>query len=331
MEDEGEHPLDTPQILARRRQFIRLAMFGAAIVVSGGCVSSVCGSPRQLKPGGVFVVYVHDRRCPGCDELRRGDLIQAVDGVEVTTPAKLEAINLADGRPHALTVWDSATKQAKSVEVSIPAGDPLPFWSVGAEQLDRAPSWARRRLWSHASPKLLLVRVGSGEPIHGRELYGRRWLMVMFDWATALDRQHAALCLQVLQKAQADLLAVGVSLIFAQVQHLARHPRAPMTEHELRQFAHDNQLDAKEGGPRPLLPLARMPNVDEGDVGQSLGMEGKLSYVERLGEPPNIFVLDERGIIRWHSAGAIPDPSGDIPVDMVYTINDAVLFARDQL
>ena len=52
---------------------------------------------------------------------------------------------------------------------------------------------------------------------------------------------------------------------------------------------------------------------------------------EAIGEAPNIFILDEHGVIRWHSAGATPDPEGKIAVDMVYTINKAVLFALDDL
>ena len=334
-DDAGELQVDRARILARRRHFIALAMTGVAFAASGGCMPCLSITPIRLKPGGVLVVFVHDQSCAGCRELEKWDLIQAVDGRVVSTAEELEATGLADGQVHTLSVWDHREEVVKTVEFRAKPdpGDPLkraiPFSFVGAEQIDRAPSWAQRRLWAHASPSLLLVRVDSGERITGLGLHGQRRLIVLFDWGSATDRQNAALTLQVLQKAQADLLDAGVSLIFAHVQHASERVRPPMRDADLHQFFADNQVGASEGGPLPAPPLYRMPNSTEHSA--EGGMEGDLSYFKRLGEPPNILVLDERGIIRWHSAGATPDPAGEIGIDMVYTINAAVLFARDQL
>ena len=152
---------DSDKILARRREFMRLAMSGAAVVASGGCMPCLSVAPHtELRPGGVFVVYVHDRSCLGCASLVRGDLILAVDDVPVSTPAELEQLVSADAQTHVLTTYLKATREPSSLELRLAPGDEFPFHSVGSAALDRAPSWARRRLWGHASPQLALVRVG---------------------------------------------------------------------------------------------------------------------------------------------------------------------------
>jgi hypothetical protein len=282
----------------------------------------------------VYVVHVDRNACEGCDQLARGDLIQAVDGKSVSIAADLDS--LTDEVPHQLEVWDASAGSAVTVTITAKPNRSMPplvapaFWSVGAAELDRAPSWARRRLFGHASPQLLLVNVDGGF-VTGRDLHGKAHLMVMFDWAAASDRQNGALTLQVLQKAQADLAAKGVDVIFAQVKHPQERDIAPMNDTDLRAFFSENQLDASEGGPLPPPPLYRMANKTEDNPTRVLGLEGSFTYYEAIGEAPNIFILDERGIIRWHSAGAESDPSGQISIDMVYTINEAVMFALGQL
>jgi hypothetical protein len=104
-----------------------------------------------------------------------------------------------------------------------------------------------------------------------------------------------------------------------------------MNDQDLRQFFTDNQVTDKEGGPLPQVPMYRAPNKTEDSPANVLGLEGAFNYLENIGEPPNIFVIDEHGIIRWHSAGSEPDPSGEIELDIVYTIDAAVRFARDEL
>ena len=74
-----------------------------------------------------------------------------------------------------------------------------------------------------------------------------------------------------------------------------------------------------------------MPNKTEDNPTRVLGLEGAFTYYEAIGEAPNIFIIDEHGIIRWHSAGATADPGGEIPLPMVYTAVTAAEFARDML
>jgi hypothetical protein len=307
------------------------------LLALSACDDEFTVSSKELKPGGVYITYVQPQDCSGCDKLSRGDLITAVDGTPVATYDEV-AKTITDGQPHKLKFLDKSSKNAETeVEITAtpnnsmaPVKDAPPFWMVGAAELDKAPSWARRRLFAHASPQLLLVNSDGGF-FNGRDLHGRKILMVFFDWAAASDRQNGALAMQVLQKAQADLKAKGVEIVFAQIKHPQERDIAPMNDTDLRAFFQENQVGEREGGPLPPPPLYRMPNKTEDNPTRVLGLEGAFTYLEAIGEAPNVFILDEHGIIRWHSAGATPDPSGEIPVDMVYTMNAAVLFARDSL
>lgn len=301
---------------------------------STGCDDPFKITNPELKPGGVYVTYVQASGCDGCEVLDRGDLIQQVDGQAVSTADDLA--NLTDGKAHKLTYWDAsegadatATITAEPNNTMPPIKDAPPFWSVSAEDLMKTPSWARRRLFGHASPQILLVNSDGGF-VNGRDLYGQKRLIVMFDWAASSDRKNGALAMQVLQKAQADLKAKGVDIVFAQVKHPQQREVAPMNDTDLRNFFTEHQVGPSEGGPLPPPPLYRMPNATEANPTRVLGLEGAFTYYEAIGEAPNVFILDEHGIIRWHSAGTVPDPEDKVPA-MSYTMNEAVLFARDQL
>lgn len=320
-----------------------LEKLAKAVLLSLPLLLSACDDPftikpKELAPGGVYITYVQPQDCSGCDKLDRGDLIQAIDGAPVKSTEDVLAKNITDGQPHKIKFFDKSNKNAETeIEITAqpnnsmpPLKDLPPFWTVGAEELNEAPDWARRRLYGHAAPQILLVNSDGGF-VNGRDLYGRKILMVMFDWAAASDRQNGALAMQVLQKAQADLKAKGVEVMFAQVKHPQGRDIAPMNDTDIRAFFTDNQVSEREGGPLPPPPLYRMPNKTEDNPTRVLGLEGAFTFYEAIGEAPNVFVFDEHGIIRWHSAGAIPDPSGEIPVPMVYTMNEAVLFARDKL
>jgi hypothetical protein len=321
------------------KKLVTAALLSMPLLLSlTGCDDPFTVSPKELKPGGVFVTYVQPQDCTGCDKLDRKDLIQSVDGVEVNTTAELLAKNITDGKPHKIKFLDQSNKFAETeIEITAtpnnsmaPIKDAPPFWTVGAAELDKAPDWARRRLFGHAAPQILLVNSDGGF-VNGRDLYGRKILMVFFDWAAASDRQNGALAMQVLQKAQADLKAKGVDIIFAQIKHPQERDIAPMNDTDLRAFFTENQVSEREGGPLPPPPMFRMPNKTEDNPTQFLGLEGAFTFLEAIGEAPNVFIFDQNGIIRWHSAGAVPDPSGEITVPMVHTMNAAVLFARDQL
>ncbi|EDM75112.1 hypothetical protein PPSIR1_34043 [Plesiocystis pacifica SIR-1] len=308
-----------------------------SLTTATGCDTGFTIPDSALKPGGAYITYVQETECDGCGALERGDLIQAVDGNPVATSADIRGMNLTDGQPHELTVYDRNDKAVTKVTITAnpnngmpPLKDAPPFWAVGASELMETPTWARRRLFGHASPQLLLVNVDGGF-VNGRDLYGKKRLIVFFDWSAATERQDGALIMQVLQKAQADLNAAGVDLVFAQIRHPNERARAPMNDTDLRQFFTDNQVNEPGVGQLPPPPMYRMPNKTEDNPTRVLGMEGAFTYLEAIGEAPNIFVMDEGGVIRWHSAGKTPDPSGEIKNETVYTINEAVLFALKKL
>ena len=302
---------------------------------SAGCDDPFTIKNKQLDPGGVYVTYVQTQDCSGCDALARGDLIQKLDGNPVATTADLK--NLTDGQPHEIGFWDASAGAPATTTITAqpnnsmpPIKDAPPFWSVSAEELKKAPDWARRRLFGHAAPQTLLVNSDGGF-VNGRDLYGKKILMVFFDWAASSDRQNGALTMQVLQKAQADLKAKGIEIIFAQIKHPQERDIAPMNDTDLRAFFNDNQVKPDEGGPLPPPPMYRMPNKTEDNPTRVLGMEGAFTFYEAIGEAPNIFLINEDGIIVWHSAGSVTDPEGKITVDMVYTINKAVMHALENL
>jgi hypothetical protein len=306
------------------------------MLLSAGCDDPFTIKDKQLDPGGYYIAYVQDRDCTGCDALARGDLVQTVDGNPVQSADELDK-KLIDGQPHELGIWDASAGAPAKVSITAqpndsmpPLEDAPPFWSVSSEELKKTPDWARRRLFGHAAPQILLVNSDGGF-VNGRDLYGKKILMVFFDWAASSDRQNGALSMQVLQKAQADLKAKGVEIIFAQIKHPQERDIAPMNDTDLRQFFNDNQVKPEEGGPLPPPPLYRMPNKTEDNPTRVLGLEGAFTFYEAVGEAPNVFLINEDGIIVWHSAGAIPDPEGKIAVPMVYTMNKAVLWALENL
>lgn len=323
------------------KNFAKAALLSLSLLLTTGtgCDDPFTVSPKELAPGGVFITYVQPQDCTGCNALDRGDLIQEVDGAAVTTFDDVMGKSITDGQPHEIKYLDASNKFApaqtkitaqpnNSME---PVKDAPPFWMVGAEELNKAPSWARRRLFGHAAPQILLVNSDGGF-VNGRDLYGKKILMVMFDWAASSDRQNGAIAMQVLQKAQGDLNAKGVEIMFAQIKHPQGRDIAPMNDTDIRAFFTDNQVGEREGGPLPPPPLYRMPNKTEDNPTRVLGLEGAFTFYEAIGEAPNVFIFDEHGVIRWHSAGAIPDPepNSTLPA-MSYTMNEAVIFARDQL
>jgi hypothetical protein len=218
-----------------------------------------------------------------------------------------------------------------------PLKDAPPFWTVGAADLNQAPSWARRRMFGHASPQILLVNADGGF-IDGRSLYGKKRFIVYFDWLRRTDQAYAATYLKVLQKAQADLNARGVDILFTQLQFPPCPTdtitcRAPMNDQDLRAFHTEHQVKPEDGGPLPFLPLYRWPNKTEYQAAKQVGMEGAYTVREALGEAPAIVLLDQRGIVRWHSEGVQEQPPGaEKPLEPdVYTIIEAVKFALDKL
>jgi hypothetical protein len=313
----------------------------AAAGLALSLISADCGNPftvskSELKPGGVYVAY--NLGCKtGCSEIKRGDLIQKVDGAEVKTADEFEGAKVTDGQPHKLSIFRPSEKSAKEVEIvadpdnSMPEfKDAPPFWTVGAAQLNKAPDWARRRLFGHAMPQLQLT-ASDGGFITGRQFRGKRHMVVMFDWAAQSDRLNGATFMQMLQKAQADLKNAGYNIVFAQVPFPSERQRPPMNDTDLRKYFNDNQLTKKEGGPLPAPPLYRVPNTQEENAARNVGMEGSFTVLEAIGQAPAILITDDEGIIRWHSAGLTPDPTGKLDNEAVYTMNKAILFALEEV
>ena len=299
---------------------------------------------KVLKPGGVWVAY--NLGCDkGCDAIARGDLIQEIDGKAVKTGADFDAANVTDGQPHKLKVLKLGGELIE-VELVAQPNDKMapikgapPFWVTGAEQLNAAPKWARRRMFAHASPQIMLVNSDGGF-VDGRQFYGKKRFIVYFDWTKRTDQAYAATFLKVLQKAQTDLNSKGIDVYFAQLQFppcggggAAVGCKQPMNDKDLRAFHNQYQVTPEDGGPLPFIPTYRWPNATEYQETKVLGMEGAYTVREALGEAPAIVLLDERGLVRWHSEGVQEQPPGaesQLPPD-VYTIIEAVKFSLEQL
>ena len=315
------------------KKFVLLASLSALTFVSACKDDGRLIRPKDLKPGGVFVA--HSNGCDkGCDQIGRGDLIQSIDGNAAKNSADLA--KLTDGQPHKVSVLKKGTEAPVEIEVVAkpsqeipPIKDAPPFWTAGAEALNKAPEFARKRLFGHASPQILLVN-SDGGLINGRDLYGKSRFIVFFDWQTRSGQAHAATFLKTLQKAQGDLAAKGVEIVFAQIKFPGRD-RPPMNDSDLRKFHSTHQLSEAEGGPAPFLPLYHYPNSTEDQPARRLGLEGATTYIEYLATDPAIVLLDKNGMIRWHSEGVVEDPEQKNPDPANYTIIKAIMFAQNEL
>lgn len=295
-----------------RRRFLRLALGSAAALVhTPGCYyGTICSSPRPLGRVGVHV-------SSAWEELEPGDVIRSVDGVAVGSPEALEAAWL-DGQVHALEIDRDGDI---TIILELRCTGRLPFAAVGVDALRRTPLIAYQGLVRQAWPRFGLRALADGQPRSA--LDGRAQLLALVSLASAPDRQNAALTLQVLQKAQADLAERDVTVIYAHLPRATkRRDQKELLAEDLQGFMRTCQVNEAEGGPLPLLPA----------YAPSLGWNALPDPdTQRLAEPPNPLVIDARGVVRWHSVGATPDPSGEIVLDMVYTAVSTAIFARDEL
>jgi hypothetical protein len=295
-------------------------------------LASCDGSPRICAPGrsagGVFVV--RNSGCTiGCEQIRRGDVILAIDGEPILSPDDVDRHRLAGGVPHRLHVRRFDEACVRRIEIVVHVEDGEPFLVADAIALMEAPEWARRRLFAHASPTVELVGI-DGERIDGRSMLGRRHLVVYWDHADRVEESAAVVFMQVLQLAQADLLARDVHIVFAHVS-FPWSRRAPMTVEELRAWT-DRWAVVPEGHPLPGVPAYRAAEPREHEAAGDRGREADMRVLENLGQSPTIVLLDARGLVRWHSEGVQPPPS-DAAIQNAeqYTIIAAVLFALANL
>lgn len=283
---------------------------------------------RDLKAGGVYVSY--NLGCDqGCDQIKKGDLIQKVDGKAVTKADDVG--NLADGAVHKLELLSNGTGEAKSVDLKAtpktnlePIKDAPPLWLVGAAELNGAPDWARRRMFGHASPSVMLVS-SDGGILDGRQLYGKKRMMVYWDWGDREEEAAAVDFMQVLQKAQADLAAKNVEIMFVHVRFPTGR-KAAMNDSDLR--AWQKKWTVKEGKTAlPEVPMYRFPNETEFNAARELGMEGSFTVFENLGQSAAIVILNEDGIVMWHSEGLADNANSEIKDPEQATIIPAVDYA----
>ena len=291
--------------------------------------------PKDLEPGGVYVAYNNGCK-QGCDQVQKGDLIQKIDGQPVQTGPDFDAANVTDGQPHKLDLFAAATKASKAVTIVAekqslpPLEDVPPFWTVGAQALNQAPEWARRRMFGHASPMVMLVNAKGGI-LDGRQLVGTKRLMLYWDWSTVVEQGQAVTFMKVLQKAQADLKSRGVEVMFIHVQ-FPQGRKAPMNDSDLRAFQQEWTEKKPDGTAYEPLPLYRWPNATEFNAARQLGLENAFTVYENLGSSPTIVLMDERGIVRWHSEGVKDPPPGTAISDPAqYTVIEAIKFSLEKL
>jgi hypothetical protein len=180
-------------------------------------------------------------------------------------------------------------------------------------------------MFAHASP-IVQLRSMDGEIVDGRRLFGRKHLMVYWDRNDADREQHVVAMMQVLQRAQPDLAAVGVEIMFVHAP-FPGDTAEPMTRDELIAWR-----DVESSPELPPVPLFRRPSAGELDPSREIGMELDYAVMDHLHDSPAIVVLDARGIVRWHSEGlAIPPTDAAVRKADQYTIIEAVKFALEDL
>ena len=295
----------------------------------------------DLARGGVYVAY--NLGCDeGCRDVERGDVILAVDGKPVDTRQELLAARLTEERPIALDVVRAGETSPRRVTIVAepnddfePLTDVPPFWTVGAEALDRAPDWARSPMFSHAVAALALVHVDGGW-MTGRDLYGKKTIVVVWPDLPLYEKQYwnfrdqMATFYGVLQKAQGDLKDAEVGIVFA----VCGGSNDTTVRRELEEMG---QTDAA-GNPMPMLPVYRCPSLSTGPLSSGrggvqafgnsparhVGLEHSgQSFFDYVRGFPVIAIVDQGGIVRWHSSGYHEGPQK--------TILGAVMFAMHAL
>lgn len=280
-------------------------------------------TPEALAPGGVWVAY--NLGCEvGCDAIRRGDRIVAIDGRSVASGEEVDALRLARRTPVRLSLARGpAGVPAEVTIVAAPRTDmpPLrdvpPLWTVGARALDRAPTWARAHLFGHAIPALRMRRVDPPRAwMTGRTLHGRPALVVV--WKPAPQGQHEAWA-DATTHAYAQLQAVDPALEAAGIDSLF-----VTTFRATPNFREGARLQVPEPAP-PLIPIFEL------DAPRSPGAAGlewdpadlRGGAFDPAAAEPAVLVLDRRGIVRFHARG--------FPLGMEETLAAAVDFALHDL
>ncbi|HEY0132789.1 MAG TPA: hypothetical protein VGB85_01880 [Nannocystis sp.] len=307
-------------------------LLALASLLLAACAGQLNPSVPIPKPGelgerpGVWVAY--NLGCPqGCDQIRRGDIITAIDGEPVTSGAEVDAADLARGTPVRLEVQSrklgkiDVTLVATPNEYMRPIEHAPPLWTVGAEALDRAPAWARLKAFGHATPAMRIYRLDDPRGFrNGRELYGRHTLLVYWtpdNYRIQNQRRNVALLPRVyaqLQAHEAELRASGVDTYF-----MFQGRYDPIVRNYTRSLI---AVDPYGWAPN-MIPI--VANATDAGNANTLGLEHQASDLNELlfndgHVGPILLVIDARGIVRWHSRGWHQD-------DPVYSLEAVIDFA----
>jgi hypothetical protein len=284
-------------------------------ILLGACAGQLNPSVPTPKPGelaakpGLWVAY--NLGCEqGCDKIRRGDIITAIDGAPVTSGAEIDAADLARGTPVQLELQSrkrgklDITLRATPNQFMRPLMHAPPLWTVGTEALDRAPAWARLKAFGHATPALRFYRMDDPRGFrNGRELYGRHTLIVLWtpdNYRVQNWRRNNALLPQVyarLQAHEAELRAAGVDVVF-----MLPGRADPLLRGYIRsQIA----VDAYGWAPN-MIPI--FANATDTSNPNTLGLQHQAADLNELvfrdgHVGPILLIIDARGIVRWHSRG----------------------------
>lgn len=286
--------------------FRRAALLTLALGACGPELNPARPPPAhdELATGGVWVAY--NLGCEvGCDQIRRGDRILAIDDRPVTSGAEIDAIGLTRDAPIKLRVVPHRQTTVRDITIVASPRDDLPpikgappLFTVGAAALDRAPAWARQRMFGHAIPALRLYRADDPRGfLNGRELYGRAAVIVVWEFPPMIDayKRSYALVPSVyahLQQYADTLLEAGVDTYFVTKFR---------AEEKFRDHAR-SLVPPSDRGVLPIFQLSSNPNNPN-----TLGIEGAAADVRETlrdySAAPVVLVIDRRGIVRFHARG----------------------------
>ncbi|MCY1012721.1 hypothetical protein OV079_45750 [Nannocystis pusilla] len=259
----------------------------------------------------------------GCEEIKRGDRILAIDGRPVSSGAEIDQIDLARDEPLKLQIAKYGSNEIRDVtivakpnELLPPIAAAPPMFTVGADALDRAPDWARSKLFGHAIPAIRFYR--ADEPrgyVNGRELYGRAALLVIWELPPMIEEYRRSLALAPsvyahLQQFSDELAAAGVDSYF-----ITDFRAEPAIRDMLRQTA--------DPGPDGFIPIFQLSSSPTN--GFTVGLEGSAADIREAmfdySRAPVVVIFDRRGIVRFHTRGFPAGPQDTLSVAIDFALH----------
>lgn len=312
-----------------------------ALLLGAALLTAACGSQRNAsvktpaagelaRTPGAWVAY--NLGCKrGCDEIRRGDLITAVDGKQISSGAEIDAVDLARGTPIQLDVYRPRTGEALQVDLVAqpneyyhPIAHVPPLWTVGTGALDRAPDWARLKAFGHATPALRFYKMDSPRAyVDGRDLFGRAALVVV--WVPDRYTQHTRMAYNDmlpqwyagLQERHAELTANGVDTYLVFNNRVAEVDRRQLRAAALGDDTYrEDSVAIYANTSWPNNPNTRGLEHPAADINEMIFNDGRLG--------PVILIVDPRGIVRWHSRGFATEaePLGTLQAAIEFSLHE---------